>query len=43
MPMKNGRRVGDDIEPVGEADPERALALAKHEEGLTQSQDRHRA
>ena len=42
MPMKNVSRVGDDIEPVGEADPERALALAKHEEGLTQSQDKNK-
>lgn len=32
--------VADDLQPVGAEDPERALALAKHNSGQTQSQDK---
>ena len=32
-------RANDDLQPVGEEDPERALALKKHELGITKSQD----
>jgi hypothetical protein len=43
MPLaksKYRQRAVDDLAPVGAEDPERAAALAKHEEGLTVSQDK---
>lgn len=33
----------DELQPVGAEDPERAIALKKHEEGITKSQDKTRA
>jgi hypothetical protein len=37
------RHATDALMPVGAADPERAIALKKHEEGLTKSQDKTKA
>lgn len=34
------RRAVDEVAPVGVEDPERAVALKKHEEGITKSQDK---
>jgi hypothetical protein len=41
--LKKLRRAYDEIQPVGSEDPERAAALAAHESGETEAQDRRKA
>jgi len=42
--MRSAKKTAtDDLAPVGAEDPERAVALKRHEEGLTKSQDRRNA
>lgn len=39
---RGGHSVADELQPVGAEDPERAIALKRHEEGITKSQDKRR-